>query len=62
MELKDHSQITYEEAHLLSTGAYKNLKNTKEAPKQKWCIQFCFAARASLPHYTAYKHRLEIAV
>lgn len=39
MKLKGHSQITYEEAHLFSTGAYMNTKNSKGSPKTEMVIR-----------------------
>lgn len=38
MKLKGHSQVTYEQAHLFSTGAYMNIKNSKGSLKTEMAI------------------------
>lgn len=38
------------------------LKTAKEAPKQKWWLEFCFTVRVLLNHYTTYKCHLKSAV
>lgn len=62
MELKDHSQITYEEGRLFGAGAYKNILKSKGSPKTEIVHSVCFAFRASLPHCTACECHLKVAV
>lgn len=38
MKLKGQSQVTYEQAHLFSTGAYMNIKNSKGSLKTEMAI------------------------
>lgn len=52
MELKGHSQITYEKGHLFSTDDYKNIKNSKGSLKTEivHSVLFCCQNKPSSLH------------